>query len=90
MMDQSGIDLPRELTANLPETQMETMIIVTLGLDPLWENCLSKDWKSITTMERVKKYNIIDAMGRDIIRIYRLHYVKLDNRHIHRLNSQIR
>ena len=40
--------------------------------------------------ERVKKHNTIDAMGRDIIRIYRLHQVKLDNRHIPRINSQIR
>ncbi|MCP4720632.1 MAG: glycosyltransferase family 4 protein, partial [Desulfobacteraceae bacterium] len=40
--------------------------------------------------ERVKKHNTIDAMGRDIIRIYRLHQVKLDNLHIPRLNSQIR
>jgi glycosyltransferase involved in cell wall biosynthesis len=53
--------------------------------------------REAATMERVysarqraKKSHTIDAMGRDIIRIYRLHQVKLDNRSIPRINSQIR
>ncbi|MCP4721507.1 MAG: alcohol dehydrogenase, partial [Desulfobacteraceae bacterium] len=54
MMEQTGIDLPRGLTANLSETQMETMITVALGLDPLWENCLGKDWKSIMTRDKAR------------------------------------
>ncbi len=54
MMETSGIDLPRGLTANLTDTQMETMITVALGLDPLWENCLGKDWKSIMTRDKAR------------------------------------
>lgn len=54
MMETSGIDLPRGLTADLTETQMETMITVALGLDPLWENCLGKDWKSIMTRDKAR------------------------------------
>lgn len=30
--------------------------------------------------QKVQKYNTIDAMGRDIIRIYRLHQVKIERR----------
>jgi len=54
MMETSGVDLPRGLTANLTDTQMETMITVALGLDPLWENCLGKDWKSIMTRDKAR------------------------------------
>jgi len=34
--------------------------------------------------EQVKKHHTIDAMGRNITRIYRLHQVKLDNRYLPR------
>jgi 3-deoxy-alpha-D-manno-octulosonate 8-oxidase len=54
MMETSGIDLPRGLTADLTDNQMETMITVALGLDPLWENCLGKDWKSIMTRDKAR------------------------------------
>jgi len=54
MMEQTGIDIPRGLTADLTETQMETMITVALGLDPLWENCLGKDWKTIMTRDKAR------------------------------------
>ena len=54
MMEISGVDIPRGLTCDLTETQMETMITVALGLDPLWENCLGKDWKTIMTRDKAR------------------------------------
>lgn len=54
MMEISGIDLPRKLTRDLTEPQMETMITVALGLTPLWENCLGKDWKTIMTRDKAR------------------------------------
>ena len=54
MMEISGIDIPRGLTCDLTETQMNTMITVALGLDPLWENCLGKDWKTIMTRDKAR------------------------------------
>lgn len=54
MMEISGVDIPRGLTRDLTETQMETMITVALGLDPLWENCLGKDWKTIMTRDKAR------------------------------------
>lgn len=54
MMDKCGIDLPRNLVADLSEAQIENMITVALGLDPLWENCLGKDWKTIMTRDKAR------------------------------------
>ncbi len=54
MMKKMGVDIPRKVCADVTEDQMETMINVTLGLDPLWENCLGKDWKSIMTREKAR------------------------------------
>jgi 3-deoxy-alpha-D-manno-octulosonate 8-oxidase len=54
MMDRCGIDLPRNLVADLSEAQIEKMITVALGLDPLWENCLGKDWKTIMTRDKAR------------------------------------
>lgn len=53
MMEKHGISLPRNLTAKLSAEELETMTTVALGLTPLWENCLGKDWKQQMTRERV-------------------------------------
>ncbi|MCG8619594.1 MAG: iron-containing alcohol dehydrogenase, partial [Desulfobacterales bacterium] len=52
MMEKTGVDIPRNVTKDCTDDQMETMITVALGLDPLWENCLGKDWKSVMTREK--------------------------------------
>lgn len=54
MMDKCGVDIPRNVTAGLNEQEMEKMIDVALGLDPLWENCLGKDWKTIMTRDKAR------------------------------------
>ena len=54
MMEKCNIKLPRDLVKNLKEEQIETMITVALGLEPLWENCLGRDWKNIMTRDRAK------------------------------------
>ncbi|WDP85530.1 MAG: iron-containing alcohol dehydrogenase [Desulfobacter sp.] len=54
MMDKTGVDIPRGLTQGLSDDQMETMITVALGLDPLWENCLGRDWKTIMTRDKAR------------------------------------
>lgn len=54
MMDKTGVDIPRAVTQSCSDEQLETMTTVALGLDPLWENCLGKDWKSIMTRDKVK------------------------------------
>ncbi len=54
MMEKCDIELPRNLVSDLSEDQVETMITVALGLDPLWENCLGKDWKTIMTRDKAR------------------------------------
>ncbi len=54
MMEKYNIKLPRDLVKNLKEEQIETMITVALGLEPLWENCLGRDWKNIMTRDKTR------------------------------------
>jgi len=54
MMEKCNIELPRNLVKNLKKEQVETMITVALGLEPLWENCLGKDWKNIMTRDKAR------------------------------------
>ena len=54
MMDKVGVDIPRKVCADVTDEQMEKMITTALGLDPLWENCLGKDWKSIMTRDKAR------------------------------------
>jgi 3-deoxy-alpha-D-manno-octulosonate 8-oxidase len=54
MLETNNIALPRNLCSNLTDTQMNKMIDVALVLEPLWENALGKDWKSLITRERIR------------------------------------
>jgi 3-deoxy-alpha-D-manno-octulosonate 8-oxidase len=55
MMERQGIDLPRNLVNAVTDEQVNTMIDVSLVLEPLWENALGKDWKSIMTREKIRE-----------------------------------
>jgi len=54
MLETNHIQLPRNLCANLTDTQINKMIDVALVLEPLWENALGKDWKSLMSRERIR------------------------------------
>ncbi|MCF8044277.1 MAG: iron-containing alcohol dehydrogenase [Desulfarculaceae bacterium] len=54
MMKKNNIELPGNLVKGLDEEKIDTMVSVTLGLDPLWENCLGPNWKNIMTPDRAK------------------------------------
>jgi 3-deoxy-alpha-D-manno-octulosonate 8-oxidase len=54
MMAIHEIELPRNITADATDDQIETMVEVALGLDPLWENALGKDWRNIMTRDRIR------------------------------------
>ena len=55
MMDKHAVTLPRGLTAQLSDAQMEKMIDVALGLAPLWENALGPQWREIMPRERLHR-----------------------------------
>lgn len=54
MLDRQGLELPRRIVADLSPEQMDTMVSVALGLEPLWENALGADWKQKMTRDRVE------------------------------------
>jgi len=55
MVAKQGIELPRGLTADADDEQIERMVNVSLVLEPLWENALGEDWRNIMTRERLKE-----------------------------------
>ncbi|WP_160712031.1 iron-containing alcohol dehydrogenase family protein [Chitinophaga solisilvae] len=55
MVKKHNIDIPQGITKGLTDEQFDTMINVSLGMAPLWENALGKDWQQIMTRERLRK-----------------------------------
>src|SRR5699024_2407163 len=55
MVQKHGIEMPTGICKDLTEEQMETMISVSLGMVPLWENALGKDWQKIITREKLRE-----------------------------------
>lgn len=55
MLERHSIELPRGVTRDATEEQMNEMIRVALSLDPLWENALGPDWKSLMPPERARE-----------------------------------
>ncbi|WP_047415384.1 iron-containing alcohol dehydrogenase family protein [Cellulophaga sp. Hel_I_12] len=53
MQEKHQITLPKGVCAHLSEEQFNSMLNVSFGLVPLWENALGKDWKTIMTRERL-------------------------------------
>ncbi len=54
MVEKHGVDIPQHITQTLSNEQFETMINVSLGMKPLWENALGKDWEKIMTREKLR------------------------------------
>jgi len=54
MVEKHQIEIPQHVCANLTEDQMETMISVSMGMVPLWENALGKDWEHVVTRKKLR------------------------------------
>jgi 3-deoxy-alpha-D-manno-octulosonate 8-oxidase len=54
MVKKHNIDIPQHITKGLTDEQFNIMIDVSLGMAPLWENALGKDWKEKMTRERLR------------------------------------
>ena len=48
------IRLPEGLCANLSDGEFNTMITVALSMEPLWENALGNQWRTIITPAKLK------------------------------------
>ena len=55
MVEMHQIDIPKNICANLSEEQFNKMIDVSLGMKPLWENALGKDWEKQMNRARLRK-----------------------------------
>jgi 3-deoxy-alpha-D-manno-octulosonate 8-oxidase len=55
MVEKNGIDIPQGICKDLSEDQFDTMINVSMGMKPLWENALGKDWERIMTREKLRE-----------------------------------
>ena len=54
MVEKNKIDIPQHITRGLSDEMFDTMINVSLGMKPLWENALGKDWEKIMTREKLR------------------------------------
>jgi 3-deoxy-alpha-D-manno-octulosonate 8-oxidase len=54
MVEKNRIEIPTGICAGLTEEQFDTMINVSLGMKPLWENALGPNWESIMTREKLR------------------------------------
>jgi 3-deoxy-alpha-D-manno-octulosonate 8-oxidase len=55
MLDINQIQLPNNVVSEIETESLERMINVSLVLEPLWENALGKNWKSIINREKIKE-----------------------------------
>lgn len=54
MKDRNQIELKKGVCKNLSQDDYDKMITIALSLEPLWENALGKNWKSIMTPEKLQ------------------------------------
>lgn len=54
MVEKNKIEIPTGICKNLTDEQFETMMNVSMGMKPLWENALGKDWEKIMTRDKLR------------------------------------
>jgi 3-deoxy-alpha-D-manno-octulosonate 8-oxidase len=54
MVEKNKIEIPQHITKGLTDEDFDKMINVSLGMKPLWENALGKDWEKIMTREKLR------------------------------------
>ena len=54
MVEKNSIEIPEGICRGLTDEQFDIMINVSLGMKPLCENALGKDWERIMTREKLR------------------------------------
>ncbi len=54
MVQKNNITIPAGICRGLTDAQFESMLNVSLGMKPLWENALGKNWESIMTRDKLR------------------------------------
>lgn len=55
MVEKNNIDIPAGICKDLTEEDFDKMMNVSLGMKPLWENALGKDWETIMTRQKLRE-----------------------------------
>jgi len=55
MVDKNKIEIPTGLTKGLSDADFDKMIDVSMGMKPLWENALGKDWEKQMNRDKLRK-----------------------------------
>jgi 3-deoxy-alpha-D-manno-octulosonate 8-oxidase len=55
MVEKNKVEIPQGICKDLSDEQFETMINVSIGMKPLWENALGKDWEKIMTRQKLRQ-----------------------------------
>ncbi len=55
MVEKNGITIPSGICSGLSDEQFDTMINVSLGMKPLWENAIGADWEKIITRKKLRE-----------------------------------
>ena len=55
MVDLNEIDIPKGNCSNLTDEDFEKMITVSIGMVPLWENALGKNWQEVITRKKLRE-----------------------------------
>lgn len=54
MVEKTGVEIPQGICKNLKDEQFDAMIDVSMGMKPLWENALGKNWEAIMTRDKLR------------------------------------
>lgn len=54
MVEKNNVEIPQGICAGLSDEDFNKMIDVSMGMKPLWENALGKDWEKIMTREKLR------------------------------------
>ncbi len=54
MVQKNNIDIPQGICKGLTGEQFNKMIDVSIGMKPLWENALGKNWEQIITRDKLR------------------------------------
>jgi 3-deoxy-alpha-D-manno-octulosonate 8-oxidase len=55
MVEKNKVDIPSGVTKGLTDEQFDAMINVSLGMKPLWENALGRDWEKKMNRDKLRR-----------------------------------
>jgi 3-deoxy-alpha-D-manno-octulosonate 8-oxidase len=55
MVRKNHVEIPHGICKGLSDEEYDTMINVSLGMKPLWENALGKNWEQIMTRQKLRE-----------------------------------